>query len=76
MPVYEYVCHECSHKFELLRPLSRAAEPADCPKCHRKSERVLSTFCCFSANDQGEMAPVTGSSCSTCGSANCGSCGI
>ena len=30
MPIYEYVCSECSHEFELL---IRGSETPACPKC-------------------------------------------
>jgi len=39
MPIYEYVCKECGHKFETL-----ALEPK-CPQCGSKDlERKFSTF--------------------------------
>ncbi len=75
MPIYEYVCPDCELKFELLRPLSRAGEEAECPKCRQSSGRVLSRFACFSTNDNGMTAPVGGNSCGSCGSSNCTSCG-
>lgn len=33
MPVYEYACDACGHRFDLLRPHARADEPAPCPAC-------------------------------------------
>ena len=36
MPIYEYQCKECDHKFEKLQKISD--EPLkDCPNCHRPS---------------------------------------
>lgn len=43
MPLYEYYCEKDDMVFEALRPLSRSEEPALCPECGRKSERILPT---------------------------------
>jgi putative FmdB family regulatory protein len=75
MPIYEYLCPDCKFKFELLRPLSRATDPADCPRCQQTAERILSTFACFSTNESGFSAPVGGSSCASCGATDCSTCG-
>jgi len=76
MPIYEYVCSDCDLKFELLRPLSRAGEAASCPRCHNSAERVFSTFACFSTDESGLSSPVGGSSCATCGTTSCDTCGL
>ncbi|MFH1381422.1 MAG: zinc ribbon domain-containing protein [Chloroflexota bacterium] len=76
MPIYEYVCPACACNFEELRPMSRAEEPVSCPKCQKTAKRKISSFACFSTNESGMSAPVGGSSCSGCGSSNCGSCGM
>ncbi len=78
MPLYEYVCSDCGLKFELLRALSRANEAASCPRCHNSAERILSTFASFSKDEGGLTTPVagTGSSCATCGTSSCNTCGI
>ena len=78
MPIYEYVCRDCGLKFELLRSLSQVDEKASCPRCHNSAERKLSIFASFSRNEAGESTPVagTGSSCSSCGAANCSTCGL
>lgn len=44
MPLYEYQCPTCGTRFEALRPMSRADEPASCPHGHPGSTRVLSVF--------------------------------
>ena len=78
MPIYEYVCSECDSKFEMLRPLSQSDEGAPCPHCHKPARRKLSTFACFSINDSGVSAPIagTGSSCNSCSSSSCTTCGL
>ncbi len=77
MPIYEYACPGCGSEFDLLRPLSEADKGASCPKCHKPARRKLSTFACFSTTEGGVPTRVagTGSSCSSCGSGSCSTCG-
>lgn len=39
MPLYEFKCNECSHKFDDLVPMSKCEECPDteCPECHSKN---------------------------------------
>ena len=78
MPIYEYVCSDCGLKFELLRSFSQADEGVSCPHCHNSAKRKMSTFACFSTNESGVPARVagTGSSCNSCGSSSCSTCGL
>lgn len=79
MPLYEYSCSNCQTKFELLRPVSRLDDPADCPQCHQKgAKHVLSVFACFSKSADGNTQAVAGSapSCSGCSSTGCSTCGL
>ncbi len=63
MPIFEYVCRECNHRFELL--LQGSAEAA-CPQCQAtKLEKQFSAF--------GVGATASWTSPGTSGS--CGSCG-
>ena len=40
MPIYEYVCNDCEHKFELLQSIS--ADPAEnCPTCKGNNVQKL-----------------------------------
>ena len=42
MPIYEYNCSECGHRFEEIRKMSDES-PAKCPKCgSEKSEKLIS----------------------------------
>lgn len=40
MPLYEYKCVKCGHRFEKIESVS-AKETKKCPKCGAKAERVL-----------------------------------
>ena len=42
MPLYEYECTECSHKFDHRLPMSRRDEAIECPKCQGKTRRLIS----------------------------------
>ena len=75
MPLCEYYCRRCAAKFELLRPMNRADEPATCPKGHGAAARMLSVFARV-GRDSGaeyEQMPSAGCGCA-CGGGGCG-CG-
>ncbi len=57
MPLYEYYCTRCAAKFELLRPMSRADEPATCPKGHGAAARMLSVFARVGRESMAEFEP-------------------
>jgi putative FmdB family regulatory protein len=40
MPLYDYECESCSHKFELRRSYSEGAN-AKCPSCQCTAQRVF-----------------------------------
>ena len=45
MPVYEYFCRACNTRFDKLRPVRDADEPAECPTCcEQNTVRALSVF--------------------------------
>ncbi|MCR4393648.1 MAG: zinc ribbon domain-containing protein [Dehalococcoidales bacterium] len=75
MPIYEYKCNSCNHKFELLRSVSKSGEDAVCPKCQSRAERVFSRCYTFSTTEGGIPKEISSSGCSSCSSGNCSSCG-
>ena len=63
MPIFEYICQECRHQFEVL---VYGKEKAECPKCHAtKLEPQLSVFA-VSAKGSSASAPQPGA-CTSCG---------
>jgi putative FmdB family regulatory protein len=65
VPIYEYVCQQCRHRFELL---SFAAAAPICPRCSAEDPaRQLSTFA-VSTRGSGSSVPEPEA-------AGCGSCG-
>jgi putative FmdB family regulatory protein len=42
MPLYEYKCKKCGHRFERIQTYS-AEDAKDCPLCQGEVERLIST---------------------------------
>lgn len=54
MPIYEYICDDCTEKFSLLQSISAASNGTACPKCSsKKTRKVVSAFCCSSSDPGG-----------------------
>ncbi len=59
MPLYEYRCPDCDHRFEKIKSVSQADFPEVCPRCQNaKAERTLSTF-----SARGSAGPSSSSGC-------------
>jgi putative FmdB family regulatory protein len=41
MPLYEYKCKKCGHRFERIQTFS-AEDAKECPLCHGEVERLIS----------------------------------
>ncbi len=64
MPLYEYICNECSHPFELI--VHRSTIPA-CPECQTHDiEKQLSAFAVSGGNSDFGFEGGPGG-CGTCG---------
>ena len=64
MPIYEYRCEECDHRFEILQRLGDGAAGLACPDCGttERLEKMFSTFA--SAAPEGLAAePMSGGCC-------------
>ena len=66
MPIFEYVCEECAHKFEAL---VYGKEKATCPKC--QSKKLAPQLSVFAVSAKGP----TSSAASAPSTGACGSCG-
>lgn len=45
MPLYEYRCRECGHRFEILQRLGQGADGLECLRCGAPGvEKQFSTF--------------------------------
>ena len=78
MPIYEYECEGCGKKFEVRQSIGQDGSELQCPSCGASSPRRV--FSCFVSSVAGDFGDYSfsggGSSCSTCSSGNCASCGL
>jgi putative FmdB family regulatory protein len=64
MPLFEYACRECDHRFELL---VRASTTLECPKCaSTELDKQLSVFA-VSAPSPGSARMGAPMPCGACG---------
>lgn len=68
MPRYDYRCRSCGDQFELSRPMSESAAPAECPQGHLDSVKLLSTV----AMTGGAVSPQPAGGGGCCGGGCCG----
>ncbi len=74
MPIYEYICLNCKHQFEAIRPMSQADAPLACQKCGAEEiKRKISLF--FAESGGKAVAGMAEPSCGSCSSGDCGNCG-
>ncbi len=63
MPLYEYACTECGHRFEILQPMGAGKEGLQCPACASTSlSKQFSTFS-GSVADSASASPSTSGCC-------------
>ncbi len=65
MPLYEYRCDDCDHRFEVLQRIGEGPEGLLCPSCGRDDhlEKQFSTF----AASGGESASMSSMPAGGCG---------
>ena len=73
MPIYEYICKECNHKFEAMRSFSQADDPIDCKKCG-SSDTYRTVSKCFSKGDGISVVSTSTGGCAGCSGGNCAHC--
>jgi putative FmdB family regulatory protein len=57
MPIYEYQCRECQHKFEVLQKMGEDGQRLKCPKCDAdKPTKVFSVFAGGTSSDNSSSA--------------------
>jgi putative FmdB family regulatory protein len=76
--LYEYKCGDCEGKFDLMRPMQSADEPAECPECGAlESRRLVSSFASVTPGDSAlSNNPMMNSRIASGGGGGCcgGSC--
>ena len=74
MPIYEYICQDCQHEFELLRPMSQADAAMACARCGGENlKRKISAF--YAESGGKAVAGMSEPSCGSCSGGNCAGCG-
>lgn len=73
MPIYEYLCHDCGARIELMRSMKDADAPTKCAKC--ESQNMTRLLSLFNASSGGRVVTGGGGSCSGCAGGSCSSCG-
>ncbi|HZD95725.1 MAG TPA: zinc ribbon domain-containing protein [Candidatus Sulfotelmatobacter sp.] len=63
MPIFEYICQQCHHRFEAI---ILGSQKAACPKCEsKKLSQQLSSFAVGGEKSQSQSSPMD--ACGTCG---------
>lgn len=70
MPIFEYICQGCGHKFEAL---VYGEQKAECPVC--KSPNLAQQLSVFAAHTHAPSAPCGASGPTPCGMSAGGCCG-
>ena len=52
MPIYEFTCESCGHRFERIQSMS-AADPDTCPACSEQKVRRLMSLSSFQLKGSG-----------------------
>ena len=75
MPIFEYVCQDCTHQFELF---VQASTKIECPTCHsKKLEKQLSVFAAVSKGAASTSREMPVAPCGSCGDPRgAGSCSM
>lgn len=61
MPLYEYQCTECGHRFEVLQRMGEGADGLSCPRCQGpRPEKKFSTFASTSTGSGSASATGCG----------------
>ena len=66
MPIKEYQCSECGHRFDVLQRLGEDGSGVTCPKCGAsKPEKMLSAFASGGGTSSGSYTPSSAGNCSS-----------
>lgn len=57
MPIYEYQCLKCSHRFEMIHGVGEKERKVVCPQCKDSHiQRILSSFSCGGLKESGTVS--------------------
>lgn len=61
MPIYEYKCSSCGHRFDVLQRIGADGSDLNCPTCGTaKPEKMLSACATSGSSGTGSYAPSSG----------------
>ena len=80
MALYEYKCSDCEERFDVMRSMTAADEPTECPECGgAESRRLISNFTsitpgasALSSNPMMNARIASGGGGGCCGGGCCG----
>ncbi|HRD01158.1 MAG TPA: zinc ribbon domain-containing protein [Candidatus Saccharicenans sp.] len=70
MPLYEYICLQCQHRFEALVKMNQSE--VTCPRC--QSHQVKKLVSSFGIGENSSRIKGSSGSCSNCSSSSCSTC--
>lgn len=74
MPIYEFICPQCGHRFEEL-VWSHTAENVTCPRCGTANARRIPSAFGFRSGGAGSSGTApAGGGCSGCSGGSCSTC--
>ncbi|NPV79467.1 MAG: zinc ribbon domain-containing protein [Firmicutes bacterium] len=73
MPVFEFICKSCGHKFEEL-VLGRGEAAPKCPSCGSSDAKKQFSVFGYNGGASGSSSARSGGGCATCGGGHCSTC--
>ncbi|HSH13487.1 MAG TPA: zinc ribbon domain-containing protein [Desulfurivibrionaceae bacterium] len=71
MPIFDFICSKCGHKFEAL---VMGKEQPGCPECGGRKLKKQPSAVARRSKGGGEPGSGGGSKCSGCAGGNCAGC--
>jgi putative FmdB family regulatory protein len=78
LPIYEFACRSCDHRFEELVKANGSQVPLSCPDCgSAETARLMSAFAVRSASGKGDDLTSAFANAPSAGAGGCcgGACG-
>lgn len=77
MPIFEYKCENCNHKYEILVKTSAADDEIGCPVCKStEKKKLFSTFAASVSGGSGDYCQGGNCDLPAPGSCSSGFCGL
>ena len=60
MPMYEYLCERCGHRFDEIKRIAERDHPETCPECGATATAQISGVAMLTGSSKGYCAPSGG----------------